>query len=148
MSAHRRAEHGRLRFTRQMISVAVLVITTWAAQPLHGSQKSLPGQKLNFAIAFENIVDRSGINFILDNGRTPYKHQIETMTGGVAVFDYNNDGLLDIYFANGARLPEMDKSQPRFFNRLYRNKGNGKFDDVTASAGVKGDGLCYGRSDR
>src|ERR1035441_6499518 len=78
-------------------------------------------------IRFENIVVPSGISFVLDNGATPQKHQIETMIAGVAVFDYNNDGLLDIYFVNGAAIPGLDKSNPRYYNRLYRNNGDGKF---------------------
>jgi hypothetical protein len=45
-----------------------------------------------------------GIDFILQNSPTPQKHLIETMPGGVALFDYNNDGLLDIFFVNGGRL--------------------------------------------
>ena len=89
-------------------------------------------------IAFENILASSGIAFVLDNSSTPQKYQIETMAGGVAAFDYNNDGLLDLYFTNGARLPDMDKSNPKFFNRLYRNNGDGTFTDVTEQAGVHG----------
>ena len=54
------------------------------------------------AIVFENIAARSE------------KHQIETMISGLAIFDYNNGGLMDLYFVNGARLPGMDKSDPRF----------------------------------
>src|SRR6202022_834263 len=89
-------------------------------------------------IAFENTLASSGIAFVLDNGSTPQKYQIETMAGGVAAFDYNNDGLLDLYFTNGARLPDMDKSNPKFFNRLYRNNGDGTFTDVTEEAGLQG----------
>ena len=89
-------------------------------------------------IAFENILASSGIAFVLDNSSTPQKYQIETMAGGVAAFDYNNDGLLDLYFTNGARLPDMNKSDPKFFNRLYRNNGDGTFTDVTVHAGVQG----------
>ncbi len=96
------------------------------------------------AISFENTIDRSGINFILNNSRTPEKHQIETMMAGVAVLDFDNDNLLDIYFANGAALPSFDKSDPKFFNRLYRNNGNGTFTDVTEKAGVKGKGYAMG----
>ena len=95
-------------------------------------------------IRFENIVVPSGISFVLDNGATPEKHQIETMIAGVAVFDYNNDGLLDIYFVNGAAIPGLDKSNPRYYNRLYRNNGGGKFTDVTDSAGLRGAGFGMG----
>lgn len=95
-------------------------------------------------IAFENIIERSGINFILNNSHTPEKHQIETMMGGVAVFDYNNDDHLDIYFANGARLPEMNKSDPGFYNRLYKNNGDNTFTDVTEKAGVRGNAYAMG----
>jgi len=95
-------------------------------------------------IYFENIVGPAGISFVLDNGATPQKHQIETMIAGVAVFDYNNDGLLDIYFVNGATVPGLDKSNPRFYNRLYRNNGDGTFADVTDSAGLRGAGYGMG----
>jgi hypothetical protein len=96
------------------------------------------------AIEFENAIATSKINFKEDNSSSPHKFQIETMTGGVALFDYNNDGLLDIYFANGARLPEFDKSDPKFFNRLYRNNGDGTFTDVTEGARVRGDYYAMG----
>ncbi len=96
------------------------------------------------AITFENTIDRSGINFVLNNSHTPDKHQIETMMAGVAVFDFDNDDRLDIYFANGAVLPEFNKSDPKFFNRLYRNNGDGTFVDVTDKAGVRGKGYAMG----
>jgi hypothetical protein len=52
-------------------------------------------------IRFENIAPEIGLNFVLRESATPQKHQIETMVGGVAVFDYNNGDRLDIYFVNG-----------------------------------------------
>src|SRR5208283_5841386 len=96
------------------------------------------------SIVFEDTVRSAGIRFVLDNSATPDKHQPETMIGGVAVFDYNNDGLPDLYFVNGAKLPEMDKRDPRFWNRLYRNNGDGTFTDVTAKSGLKGTGYGMG----
>jgi hypothetical protein len=57
-------------------------------------------------IVFENLIDRSDITFKMNNSVTPRKHQIEAMLAGVAVFDYNNDGLMDLFFVNGARLPD------------------------------------------
>lgn len=94
--------------------------------------------------AFEDRIATSGIPFILDNSWSPRRYQVETMAGGVGLFDYNNDGLLDIYFTNGAHLPSMDKSDPRFHNRLYRNNGDGTFTDVTQQAGVQGNYYSIG----
>jgi hypothetical protein len=91
-------------------------------------------------ITFEDVTAQSRIDFVLENSATPEKHQIETMVGGVALLDYDRDGLLDIFFTNGARQPSLVKDDPRFWNRLYRNQGNGVFEDVTARAGVRGEG--------
>lgn len=95
-------------------------------------------------IQFENIVERSGVSFRMNNSVTPERHQVETMIAGVALLDYNNDGWLDIYFVNGAQLPSMDKTDPKFWNRLYRNNRDGTFTDVTESAGVRGAGFAMG----
>lgn len=95
-------------------------------------------------ITFENILPGSGIDFVLNNSASEHRYQAETMAGGVALFDYNNDGLLDIYFTNCAHLPDLDKSSPLFHNRLYRNNGNGTFTDVTESAGMRGNFYSVG----
>jgi hypothetical protein len=95
-------------------------------------------------ITFADIAARAGVNFVLRNSATPDRRQIETMVGGVAVFDYNNDGKPDLYFVNGARQPQLDKPDPSYYNRLYRNNGDGTFTDVTLAAGVAGDGFATG----
>lgn len=95
-------------------------------------------------VRFENVARSGGVDFILQNYITEEKHMIETMTGGVATLDYNNDGLLDIYFTNGSVTPSMKKEDPKFYNRLYRNDGDFKFTDVTLEAGVKGEGYQMG----
>ena len=95
-------------------------------------------------ITFEDIALRSGVNFVLQNSATPERHQIETMAGGVAVFDYNNDGRPDLYFVNGARQPALDKPDGAYSNRLYRNNSDGTFTDITAAAGVAGGGFATG----
>jgi enediyne biosynthesis protein E4 len=84
-----------------------------------------------------------GIDFLLQNSPTPRKFLIETMPGGVALFDYNNDGLLDIFMVNGGRITEslhvpenFERSNPRYWNRLYRQNRDGSFLDVTQAAGL------------
>ncbi len=66
------------------------------------------------------------------------------MVSGVALLDYNNDGLLDIYAVNGASIPGLKKSDESFYNRLFRNCGDGSFEDVTDKAGVRGYGFNLG----
>ncbi len=88
------------------------------------------------AVRFEKAV----LPFVLENSPTAEKYLPETMAGGVATFDYNNDGRPDIFFSNGASLSSMRKDERKFWNRLYRNEGGGKFTDVTAEAGLQGSG--------
>ena len=95
-------------------------------------------------ICFKEISATAGLHFVLENSATVEKHMIETMVGGLAIFDYDNDGRPDIYFTNGASIPSLKKDSPKHFNRLFRNEGKMKFSDVTASAGVAADGYSMG----
>ena len=95
-------------------------------------------------IRFREVAQSAGLDFVLQNNPTPRKHMIETMPGGVAAFDYNNDGRTDIFFTNGASIPSLEKDSPRFFNRLYRNDGGMRFTDVTSEAGIAGAGYSMG----
>jgi enediyne biosynthesis protein E4 len=84
------------------------------------------------------------IDFKLDSNESPEHHAPETMAGGVAVFDYNNDGNLDIFFTNGADLKTLKKDSPKYYNRLFENDGKGHFTDVTEKAGLSGTGYDTG----
>jgi enediyne biosynthesis protein E4 len=84
------------------------------------------------------------IAFELDSCETAERHAPETMAGGVAIFDYNNDGKLDLFFTNGADIHTLRKSSPKYSNRLYENDGQGHFTDVTDKAGLAGSGYDIG----
>src|SRR5580698_7008417 len=84
------------------------------------------------------------IPFSLDSSESYQKHAPESMAGGVAVFDYNNDGNLDIFFTNGADIVTLQKSSPQYRNRLFRNNGDGTFTDVTEQAGLAQPDKEYG----
>ena len=84
-------------------------------------------------VQFRNVADHAGLNAVLDNGPTPEKHLIETMAGGVAAFDYDNDGRTDLLFTNGAGDPA-----------LYRNLGGGRFENVTPGSGLTRAGYAIG----
>jgi hypothetical protein len=84
------------------------------------------------------------IDFKLDSCETLERHAPETMAGGVAVFDYNNDGHPDIFFTNGADIRTLTKSSPKYYNHLFENDGKGNFKDVTARAGLAGTGFDNG----
>jgi hypothetical protein len=66
------------------------------------------------------------------------------MVAGVALFDYDNDGYLDVYLVNGAAIPSLKKEGPKYWNRLYHNNHDGTFTDVTEKAGVAGEGYGMG----
>ena len=95
-------------------------------------------------IRFTDIAARAGVDHVVRNSETPNRYQIEPMIAGVALFDYDNDGRLDIYLCNGAEIPGLEKSDARFSNRLYRNRPGLVFEDVTDRAGVRGAGYSMG----
>jgi len=86
----------------------------------------------------------SSLPFQLENCETPRRHAPSTMAGGVAIFDFNRDGKPDVFFTNGANIATLQKDDPKYANRLFRNDGNGVFTDVTAQAGLAGTGFDMG----
>ena len=123
----------RICFSLLLTLLGATLSQSWAA----GGQAK--GQSVS-PVVFEELGPASGVDFVLRNSATPRKYQIEPMIAGVALFDYDNDGYLDIYLVNGAEIPALEKTGPLYFNRLYRNQGNGTFRDVTLAAGVQGQG--------
>ena len=111
---------------------------------------SLAGSRLLSAPAaalptFSDVTAPSGVKFRNEASLTSQKYLPESMTGGVAMLDYDGDGWLDLFFVNGAALEDPmpagkqpDKSDPRYWNRLYHNNHDGTFTDVTEKAGVRG----------
>jgi len=100
---------------------------------------------------FVDITKRSGLNFQYQSSHTSKKYLIETMGAGVALFDYDNDGRLDIFFVNGTPLDDPTpqgtipkKTGPKYWNRLFHQKADGTFEDVTEKAGLQGEGYGMG----
>jgi len=91
---------------------------------------------------FAEIAHEAGIDFVQFSGMTDDKHFPTANGSGVAVLDYDNDGLLDIYFATATLLP-LGKAE-KGPNRLYRNLGNNRFKDVTEASGLGYRGFCHG----
>jgi enediyne biosynthesis protein E4 len=96
-------------------------------------------------VRFTDITQLSKMDFKQENSATTNKYLIETMGGGVALLDYDNDGRLDIFFTNGARIDDPmpegklpDKSDRKYWNRLYHQNADGTFTDVTEKAGLTG----------
>ncbi len=110
-----------------------------------------PGPQAKSPVTFTDITSKTGIKFHHVASTTTQKYLLETMGGGVAIFDYDNDGRMDLFFTNGARLEDPmpkgalpDKRDGKYWNRLYRQKPDGTFEDVTERAGLNGTGYSMG----
>jgi hypothetical protein len=110
-----------------------------------------PAPQSTSPVVFEDVTARVGINFRHSASPTSQKYLPETMGAGVALFDFDADGRLDIFFTNGALLSDPmpkasapDKRDLRFWDRLYRQRPDGTFEDVTERAGLRGAGYSMG----
>ncbi len=126
------------RITRRRpvkFAAGIALVAAIAAAPFRALSQS---QAASIHFSFQPIA------FTLNNGETGTRYVPETMPGGVAVFDYNNDGRLDIFFANGAEMPSLKKTSSKYSNALFRNNGDGTFTDVTKASGLAGSGYDMG----
>jgi hypothetical protein len=97
-----------------------------------------------YPIRMLNGAPGNGLDFVLRTGATGNKYQPETLPGGLGVIDYDGDGWPDLFCVNGAAMPQLEKTGPSYWNRLYRNNRDGTFTDVTEKAGLAGRGYGMG----
>ncbi|MGA7564728.1 MAG: CRTAC1 family protein [Terriglobales bacterium] len=135
---------------RWMLSGIALLVGMGLALALE-RPGGLDTQSLPLPGHFIDVTEKLGIHFRRQASPTSKKYLLETMGSGVALFDYDNDGRLDIFFANGARLDDPTpkgtiprKDNPKYWNRLYHQKPDGTFEDVTERAGLTGFGYSTG----
>jgi enediyne biosynthesis protein E4 len=148
-------------FIRSLIFIVILSVCECVsfAQPQKGKsytsgeivRPSTNAPQFPSPATFTDISGQSGVNFRHSSSSTASKFLPETMGAGVALFDFDNDGKLDIFFTNGALIEEKmvkdkipEKTDPKFWNRLYHQKNDGTFEDVTEKSGLKGEGFNYG----
>jgi hypothetical protein len=123
---------GKVRHVSGWLAGAGLVLLSLAAAPAND-------------VHFTDVTQAVKVDFKDENSATSNKYLVETMGVGVALLDYDNDGRLDIFFVNGAKIDDPmpegnapDKSDRKFWNRLYHQNADGTFTDVTEKAGLTG----------
>lgn len=132
----------RVLFT---IAVAMIVAPAWITQLKDSQPAASP------AARFVDVTASLRVRFQHAAPHTSKKYLVETMGSGVALFDYDNDGRLDLYLVNGAKLDDPtpigaipEKTEPKYWNRLFHQKTDGTFEDVTEKAGLQGAGYGMG----
>jgi hypothetical protein len=122
------------------------------AQSNHASIPSTPSTvPAQVPGTFVDITEKAGVHFLDQAQHTTRKYLIETMGSGVALFDCDNDGRLDLYLVNGAPISDPEpkgsiprKTGPESWNRMFRQKPDGTFEDITEKSGLKGVGYDMG----
>jgi hypothetical protein len=124
-----------------LVAMTISVMANGQAAPVKPAP--LPGK-------FVDVTQQKGIHFTAVASHTSHKYLLETMGSGVAMFDYDNDGLMDLFFVNGAPLDDptakgtIPQKTSADWNRLYHQRKDGTFEDVTEKAGLKGVGYDMG----
>jgi len=110
-----------------------------------------PRPQVQSPVTLDDVTRQVRIGFKREPSFTSIKYLLEAMGGGVAIFDYDSDGRMDLFFTNGAHLKDPmprgempDKRDPKYWNRLYQQEADGTFKDVTERAGVRGEWYAMG----
>jgi hypothetical protein len=137
----KKPEAGRRRFLVS-VSGAILGLTAAVGAALHQqalAEQTPKAQDSRITVRFTDVRKEAGITFLQDSTETEEKYYLETMGTGVAWIDYNQDGLMDLFFVQSGETEAYQPAHP-LRSALYRNNGDGTFTDVTEKAGVGGAG--------
>jgi hypothetical protein len=137
---------------RVLLTFLLFFLLAASSRFVTAQERTVPAAPASSSVeSFVDIAQRLGINFQYRASHTSRKYLLETMGAGVALFDYDNDGRLDIYLVNGAPITDPtpkgtvpQKADSQYWNRLYHQKPDGTFEDVTEKAGLQGTGYGMG----
>ncbi len=137
-----------MKMRRHLLTAIVLAMMVEFA---NGAQDKRPNANTSPPAKFVDMAASLGVQFEHQAPHTSKKYLLETMGSGVALFDYDNDGRLDLFLVNGAEIDDPSppaaipiKTGPKYWNRLYHQKPDGTFEDVTQKSGLEGAGYGMG----
>ncbi|MFI4941855.1 MAG: CRTAC1 family protein [Burkholderiales bacterium] len=133
----------RWRLATAALASALLILAPLGREPRVRAQA--PSSLAAASLRFTDVASRSSFVYTSNNDYRPNgrKYFPQPMCGGIAILDYDKDGKLDIFFTNGAKLPELKRPDSSYWSCLLRGKGDGRFEDVTQKAGVNGQNLGF-----
>jgi len=137
-----------------LLAASLLVVFSdpgLAAQPPQAAPQAHAAPAPSVPGRFVDVTEKVGVHFLHQAPHTSRKYLIETMGSGVALFDCDNDGRLDLFLVNGAPYADPtpkgfipQKTGPEYWNRMYHQKPDGTFEDITEKAGLQGVGYGMG----
>ena len=143
LTGNRHQQSGSVRTFKASLAVLLLLSTTGCKEEAHKDRPVVRGKDASPARFLEKSA-AAGITFQHTDGSTGEYYIVETLASGVGLIDFNNDGHLDIYFLNGCPLPPPEDLASCPPNALYRNRGDGTFEDVTRQKGLEARGFSIG----
>lgn len=129
--------------SRVRSALVLLALAAASALPAVAQKPAAKAAPAAGAVSFEDVTRAAGIDFQLTCGGAKKEYILEAMCGGIAFFDYDNDGWADIFLLNGSTLEELRAGKSPA-SKLYRNQHDGSFRDVTAKAGLTHTGWGFG----